>query len=50
LDELPIKPEVALYYQGKRIRKTQPVSGFSLLQLNGKETTAIKPQKGVGIS
>jgi hypothetical protein len=28
LDELPIKPGVALYYQGKRIRKTQPVSGF----------------------
>jgi len=30
LDELPIKPGVALYYQGKRIRKTQPVSGFFL--------------------
>jgi hypothetical protein len=28
LDELPIKPGVALYYQGKRIRKTRPVSGF----------------------
>ena len=30
LDELPIKPGVALYYQGKRIRKTVPVSGFAL--------------------
>jgi hypothetical protein len=30
LDELPIKPGVALYYQGKRIRKTAPVSGFFL--------------------
>ena len=30
LDELAIKPGVALYYQGKRIRKTRPVSGFSL--------------------
>lgn len=30
LDELPIKPGVALYYQGKRIRKTRAVSGFSL--------------------
>ena len=30
LDELPIKPGVALYYQGKRIRKTAPVSGFRL--------------------
>ena len=30
LDELPIKPGVALYYQGKRIRKTKPVSGFSI--------------------
>ena len=30
LDELPIKPGVALYYQGKRIRKTRPVSGFFL--------------------
>jgi hypothetical protein len=30
LDELPIKPGVALYYQGKRIRKTAPVSGFYL--------------------
>ena len=31
LDELPIKPGVALYYQGKRIRKTAPVSGFCLV-------------------
>jgi len=30
LDELPIKPGVALYYQGKRIRKTVPSSGFAL--------------------
>jgi hypothetical protein len=30
LDELLIKPGVALYYQGKRIRKTVPVSGFAL--------------------
>jgi len=30
LDELPIKQGIALYYQGKRIRKTAPVSGFSL--------------------
>ena len=30
LDELPIKPGVALYYQGNRIRKTAPVSGFFL--------------------
>jgi hypothetical protein len=30
LDELPIKPGVTLYYQGKRIRKTVPVSGFAL--------------------
>ncbi len=30
LDDLPIKPGWALYYQGKRIRKTAPVSGFSL--------------------
>ena len=30
LDDLPIKPGVTLYYQGKRIRKTAPVSGFSL--------------------
>jgi hypothetical protein len=30
LDELPIKPGVALYYQGKRIRKSRPVSGFFL--------------------
>ena len=30
LDELAIKPGVALYYQGKRIRKTRPVSGFAL--------------------
>ena len=30
LDDLPIKPGVALYYQGKRIRKTAPVSGFCL--------------------
>ncbi|WP_242032074.1 hypothetical protein [Microcoleus sp. FACHB-672] len=30
LDELSIKPGVALYYQGKRIRKTEPVSGFAL--------------------
>jgi len=28
LDELPIKPGVALYYQGKRIRKTRQASGF----------------------
>jgi len=30
LDDLPIKPGVALYYQGKSIRKTAPVSEFSL--------------------
>ena len=30
LDELPIKPGVALYYQGKRLRKTRPVLGFAL--------------------
>ena len=30
LDELAIKPGVALYYQGRRIRKTGPVSGFAL--------------------
>jgi len=30
LDDLPIKPGFALYYKGKRIRKTAPVSGFSL--------------------
>jgi hypothetical protein len=30
LDELPIKPGVTLYYQGKRIRKTVPISGFAL--------------------
>jgi hypothetical protein len=31
LDELPIKPGAALYYQGKRIRKTLPNSGFALI-------------------
>ena len=30
LDELPIRPGVSFYYQGRRIRKTMPVSGFAL--------------------
>lgn len=30
LDELAIKPGVCIYYQGRRIRKTGPVSGFAL--------------------
>ncbi|WP_199313242.1 IS4 family transposase [Microcoleus sp. FACHB-672] len=30
LDELGIKPGVCVYYQGRRIRKTGPVSGFAL--------------------
>ena len=30
LDELGIRPGVCFYYQGRRIRKTRPVSGFAL--------------------
>ncbi|MBD2039652.1 IS4 family transposase [Microcoleus sp. FACHB-672] len=30
LDELPIKPGISCYYQGRRIRKTRPVAGFSV--------------------
>jgi hypothetical protein len=30
LDELPIRPGLSFYYQGKRIRKTEPVSGFAV--------------------
>jgi len=46
LDELPIKQGVALYYQGKRIRKTEPVSGFFLAakwQRNYRNQTTKEP-------
>lgn len=46
LDELPIKPGVALYYQRKRIRKTAPISGFFLAakwKRNYRNQTTKKP-------